>query len=539
MGKKIFSQGNFLYKGNPVCVFLLALGSLFRLQHFWFNRSLWLDEAYVAQGVSRQSFGEILSLKPFATDLPLPPVGFLLTEKLMVEAWANNEYVLRLFPLICGLASLFMFYRLAQRYIPQKFVFFPVALFAFSEKLIYYSAEVKPYSAGVFFALLMLHIFPRIYSPDVKSREILAIGLIGLGSLAFSYFMIFILGALLAVGFWASLWPKQKRLFGVLVALGGFWVGAFLVQYFFLLRNMGGNPALLKGAFDHGYFSAAPWFSLATFRWIMEKFIDLFNDINKGPFILVWIGAFAGGIFHLIQKDKKNMVLCLPFIFVFGAGLLSKYPLGHRFYLFLLPLAYVIVSAGMMFVCGKIQRKKPWVAWGILWVLVLFPLNHAWGRFIDRDHREQSREVMEVVKKHYRAKDAIFMNRAAVFAFGYYHGILCERSEPLLVGEIVCQNAHKASKIYYDKRYHMFNDKGFLNGKATRESGEALLKRDLEWFSDNPRTWVLFVHVPTACQKRVLNILNQEGKMINSYVQRGASVFLFDLSESATQNQGQ
>ena len=81
---------------------------------------------------------------------------FLFTEKFLVDLLGKNEYALRLFPLIAGIASIFLFWKLSERVLHKAVVPIAMLFFVSSRSLLYYSCEVKPYSTDVFFTLVIL-----------------------------------------------------------------------------------------------------------------------------------------------------------------------------------------------------------------------------------------------------------------------------------------------------------------------------------------------------------------------------------------------
>jgi predicted membrane-bound mannosyltransferase len=129
-----------------------VLGCLLRIVQYRLDRSLWMDEAYVSLNILHRSFAGLCRALDYHQGAP---IGFLLLEKSAVRLWGGGEYVLRLFPLLAGIASVLLFYRLASKALPARAVPVAVGLFAISPSLIYYSSEVKQYSSDVAIALLL------------------------------------------------------------------------------------------------------------------------------------------------------------------------------------------------------------------------------------------------------------------------------------------------------------------------------------------------------------------------------------------------
>ena len=76
----------------------------------------------------------------------LAPLGFLIAQRAVMSILGVSIYASRLLPLVCGLLSLFLFARLARRILARRPALIALVLFSFSDDLIYYSSELKPYS---------------------------------------------------------------------------------------------------------------------------------------------------------------------------------------------------------------------------------------------------------------------------------------------------------------------------------------------------------------------------------------------------------
>ena len=148
---------------------LIIFGVALRVKHFLENRSLRLDEAYVANHLSALSLKQIFFYVPFDTDLPFPPLLFMIAEKLSIMFLGNNEFAFRAFPLICGITSIILFYKFLKEIASPKAIFIALALFAFSDILIYYSAELKQYASDVTFTLILY--LTALYSTRKQEKQ--------------------------------------------------------------------------------------------------------------------------------------------------------------------------------------------------------------------------------------------------------------------------------------------------------------------------------------------------------------------------------
>src|SRR5262249_23255204 len=126
---------------------VLLAGATLRLWQYLGNASLWLDELALARNIVDDPLGTLLAGRPDYTQVA--PPGFLFCEKIAVSSLGSSEAALRLFPLFCGLVSLWLFGRVALRVLCGWAVPLSAGLFALAPTLIFRSAEVKQYSTDV------------------------------------------------------------------------------------------------------------------------------------------------------------------------------------------------------------------------------------------------------------------------------------------------------------------------------------------------------------------------------------------------------
>jgi hypothetical protein len=151
---------------------LLLLGTAVRLRQYAGARSLWLDEAFLAESLTTRGPVELVS-EPLAYSQSAP-LGWLLAVRSVVAVAGTSEQALRLVPLLCGLAALPLAWLLARRLLPagaeSAAVPVVVALVALSPPLIGYSNELKPYSADV--AAVLLVVVLGLRAVDARGRRL-------------------------------------------------------------------------------------------------------------------------------------------------------------------------------------------------------------------------------------------------------------------------------------------------------------------------------------------------------------------------------
>ena len=119
---------------------LIAIGIALRVWQYLADMSFWFDELSIARNIHERSLATLLS-QPLGYDQIAPP-GFIALVKLSTLLFGRSEMALRLFPFLCGIASLFLFWRLAARALDGVAVPIAVALFAIGIPFIRYTAEL-------------------------------------------------------------------------------------------------------------------------------------------------------------------------------------------------------------------------------------------------------------------------------------------------------------------------------------------------------------------------------------------------------------
>src|SRR5262249_11934161 len=126
----------------------------------------------------------------------LAPPGFLVTEWGFVHLLGDRPLVLKVFPLLSGIASLFLFFRVARRCLRPDAVWIAMALFAVSDALIYFASEVKQYSTDVAVALLCSLLALDLVSRPATLPRLARFAAVGAVAVWFSHPAAFVLAGL-------------------------------------------------------------------------------------------------------------------------------------------------------------------------------------------------------------------------------------------------------------------------------------------------------------------------------------------------------
>ena len=114
---------------------------------------LWDDESFLCVNFIHRSYAELL--KPLDSH-HVAPILFLWVERTAVWLFGYSELALRLFPLACSIAGVFLFRRVASKLLSGTALLLAVAVFAVSYPGIRYAAEAKQYGSDMFVSLAVL-----------------------------------------------------------------------------------------------------------------------------------------------------------------------------------------------------------------------------------------------------------------------------------------------------------------------------------------------------------------------------------------------
>ena len=489
-----------VYRSRLFLAALIGLAVALRLAAYLANRSLWLDEAMLALNVVPRTFFELLLPLEYSQSAP---IGFLLAEKLATALLGNTEYTFRLFPLLCGVASTFLFWRLARRCLDPAAVPLAVGLFAVSPYLVYYSTEAKPYIVDVAVCLLLVNMAVSDRSRQIGIGRAVLWALVGATAIWFSHpavFMLAGLGAcLLAFSFLRRDWARMGRLSSPILI----WLASFAFNYVFslelIIQNKQGKPAW-EGTF------VPPPTTLTALNWWVRRFFEILRDPAGLTLTGIAAALFIIGCAWLIRDRRKRFFLLIaPLAVVAAASGLHTYPFTGRLLLFAAPVLLLIVAEGA---ATSARHAPPWIAVVLVTLLLFHPLNIARHRLMTSSAREEIRPVMAYVKAHRQPGDALYVYDGAVPAFLYYAGRFGFKPMDYKVG---------------------------ISARHTWRTYAA----DLRKLDGGERVWVLFSHVHTLSgvdeEKLFLFYQDGMGRRRDGFQAPGASVYLYDLAAPPNQ----
>lgn len=493
--KQLLQKVNLLDNYNIILWIIIFFGVILRLVQYLFNRSLWVDEAKPALYIIDSSF--LGFLQPCQMDWCSPaPIGFLMFEKLLIQIFGSSEYVLRLFPFLCGVISLFLFYYVAKHYINRKAALIALFFLAISPWLIYYSSEFKQYSSDLAIALFLYTITIYIKSKDLTTLRVIFFAVIGAVAIWFSHPSVFILAG---IGMSLTLFyliKKEWLKIGKLSIICSIWILSFATTYFVSLRRF--IPKLSsKGAWMGGFMPFPldiKWFSA-----ILSDFLKMPMGLSFFPGIVV-LTFFIGCVSIFLKKKEEFFGLISPIFFTLLASLLRKYPISGRLLLYIVPIVLIFVVEGVEHIRVKTYNYSTIIVIILISLLVFNPLIDSSYHLLKPYTKEEIKPVLSYIRENKKSGDLIYVYYASRVAFKYY------------------------SESYG------FKDNDYIVGVSSRRNPEKYII-DLDKILGNKRVWILFSHVFQDEENLFLNYLNSKGKIIDSFASKEASVYLYNLSE--------
>lgn len=414
---------------------ILLIGGITRIVIFLQNRSLFLDEANLARNVVEKSpdaFFRALDYEQYA-----PPL-FLLVQKFNVWWLGATEYAIRFFPLVAGLISLYLLYKVALKFLkPGPGLVFILFVFSFSEYFLHFGTEGKQYSSDVMFALFLL-----LEALKNKSRftttTFLKWTILGVVVIWFSMPSVFMLAGVGIYIFIIQFLKKgKKKLMGISTMII-LWLVSFL-QYYLNILSADVHSDYLQN-FHEPYFLPLFPTSVNDLSRIMEILGTILSKAigHTAIALITGLTGLIVGIWAVYKGDKERILLLLiPVIAVLGASAFRQYSLIPRLTLFFVPIVILMTGIGIQ---KLFDVKKTWLSI-ILTILMLGTLAiHDGVKYLWKPYEiEEIRLVLDEVSIAIEKNDLLYLNHSAKPAFTFYSGLHKNKTkyqfEDILIGD--------------------------------------------------------------------------------------------------------
>lgn len=341
-------MNNILKKILPVIMGSSSI--LLMVWQYFYNRSLWIDEAKLAVNIIDKSFIELT--QPL-TSTQITPIFFLWIQKGMTCIFGEGEMAFRLFPLICAIAVVLLafkvFLKLTNDY---KVALIAYSLIVFNYWFLFYSSELKQYSTDLLVTFTLLYFYLKKYSSrNIKSVTLLIVGSVLIWISYVTVLLLFVIGTV----WFVEIFKRSKKLPLNVVAVIGVWLFVFGCYYMLFLSGHpmrsadSNNMAFWRHAFLPQEYSIN-----AYFQWLRNRYDMIFGNLlffpNKFGVYHVFGLFYVGSVLMLVFKKKWKLLFLLtgPVLLHFVLSCLRIYPLELRVMFYLVPLFLVTIAFGMI-----------------------------------------------------------------------------------------------------------------------------------------------------------------------------------------------
>ncbi len=417
-------------------VIISCVGVLLRLHQYFLNRSLWIDEAFVAINLLNRSYGELLQPLDYNQGAPY---GFLVIERLSLDILGTSEWALRLFPLVSSLVALFLFIRVAGYFCDRVGLIVSFSLLALCDRAIYYSSELKQYSSDLMLTLLLYYCLLGLLPHRLSWRNCFIFAGVGAIAVWISHPAVFLIAGtgLWLIGEAALNWQRQpwrwQQLCKYIVSFA-LPAGSFVSFYVISISKLVDNSALQQSWSEgHDSFMPLPPTSLNELKWFFDTFFEIFN--YPVGISLTGIAAlmFVAGVIALWQRQRQTFgLLLMPIAVTLFASGLNKYPFKGQLLLFLVPSILMIIGCGVATLwqwTRRVGSESVWLSYGIAILLLTYPIYHAAlnlnkpsipPSFEYQRVREDIKPVLAYIQTNWQADDTLYVYYSSQYALRYY-----------------------------------------------------------------------------------------------------------------------
>jgi hypothetical protein len=496
---------------------LVVIGVGLRLWQYVSDPSLWIDEAALARNIIDRPVPALFGPLDYAQ---VAPPGFLLIEKAAVLTVGSSEYALRLFPLLCGIAALLAFARLAHHLLDDWAAPFAAGMFALGAPFVFFASQVKQYSSDILASVVVLATAAWMRRQPGEIRRSLTLGLVGAVAVFFSQPACFIVAGIGTALALLHVRERPRPAMGPLAVVGIMWGLAFSAAIVIGLRAMSPTDRL----YMHWYWGAGFWpvppRNASDLLWPFEQLTYAFGAFGSGPrrtngglsypwsplFAAVMVAGYAG-----LWRTRRDVALFIvaPVLMTLAASAFWLYPFTGRVLSFLEPGFLLATAAGARYVLEIWPNRMQIVSPALLAVLGGSPVFAA-VRGLPPERVEHIRPLVAMVAERIEPGDAVYV----------YYG----------AGQAV---------LYYAPRFGLAR-RDLTIGQCSIANPREYL-REVDRFRGRTRVWILATHLlrTTGELQALTDYLDAIGRRTDTMIvpattglaAQTAYLYLYDLSD--------
>ena len=329
---------------------VLALGVALRLSCA--QRPLWIDEAWVLNSVRSASLAEMFGYRDW---VQTTPPGLLVLLRGVAQALPQATDELRWLFILCGIATLLLFVRLASTFSARGFLCLACATFALSPEIVWNATEFKQYGVDALVMIVSL-LCGAAYIQRPTRRAYTRWCAINLVCLPLSFSAVFTLPAMLVVGVLLGDAPSWRGRLRAVLPHTLLAVVAVGVLYGVFVRPHAALASLEKFWAQGFYATSGESLRLYVRRHLSGLFGFLDIVIAPVATVAMLAGCCALGM-HALWRARGTTparalawmaLLALPVAATLAANFIGSYPLGeYRLVAFLAPCLIILLALGL------------------------------------------------------------------------------------------------------------------------------------------------------------------------------------------------
>lgn len=385
--------------GRFATIALLALTLVLGL--YGIERSLWLDEAWVANSVNAPTLGGMFY---YPNWLQTSPPLFLLIARAAVKVFGLSTVVLRSVPVVLSLLAVWAMLAAARRAVSPPFAVLATAILAFHPTVVEYFRSFKQYGGEVAASSLVLWAAVTYLKQPQRRQFYILLGVV-IAAMTLSYPTVFLLPGLIAA---VAVGHRARA-----ITLAGIAGAVLAILYWFLVRP-NYTPAL-----------RAYWMS--------------------DPETLLAPGTIAAVVFCVVAGLRAMsrpwnwiaIILLSPCVLLFASEVMGWYPASPRTQLFVRPCFLLLLAMNLEdLVTFTRWRRAPVDAAVILATAVVMFLGvrkqfHE-GRF---QPEEDMSGAVRYLRKNVAPSDLVLVHPSLREGFLLYTAIQGWTAKPVIYGD--------------------------------------------------------------------------------------------------------
>ena len=394
---------------------IILLGIIFRVKAYLTIRPLWLDECFLFHNIYEKNYWSFFS--ELLWNQSAPPL-FLIIEKTIVSVFGIKEMSLRLFPFICSLISLPVFYVFSKQFLDKKYsIIIANFIFAINIYLVFYAQELKQYSSDVLVFMLLFILLKNLTIKDFDFKKYIYYLLITIIFPLLSIISYFLIPA------WAML-ETIKYKFKYVKNLLLLHIPFIILSIFYYIYTL--NPQkhqildVSKDFWMNGFLS----FNFLNNTDIIKNLIVYIFEPCKYP--ILQLSLIVIGIILFIKNYRKSncSFILLTFLLIIFASILNVYPIYQRAALYIFPLIIVFLAKSFDSLSVVTRNRKIYSVVIIMIFLFSFS-NYNLNYFKDRFYGNvisysNAKLAMKTLKEKYNPEDIVIILYPSKAEYLYY-----------------------------------------------------------------------------------------------------------------------